>query len=364
MRIALLNPCYWPEVRRGTERFLHDLATGLVAGGHRVRLITSHPGLPRRTVEEGFEVVRNWRPPERPLRLLRYEQYLTHVPASYASLRAGDDDLAHAAYPTDALAAVRWRRRTGRPVVFSMMGIAHPAALAGARKRREIMTRAASGADAVVVLSRAAAAEFEGQIGVQPRVIPPGVDLELFSPLPEARAPAPTIFCGAALDVGWKRVALLVKAFGLVREARPDARLVLSRPRDPRAAERIGAVGTGIELRDVDDRPELVGAYRGAWVSALPSEGEAFGLVLLEALACGTPVVGAASGALPEVVDNDAIGRLFQGDDPRALATAVLDALELVADPATPAACRARAADFSAQRCVAAYERLYEELLA
>ncbi|TML05366.1 MAG: glycosyltransferase family 4 protein, partial [Actinobacteria bacterium] len=44
MRIALLHPCYWPEVRRGTERVIRELADGLVARGHEPLLITSHPG--------------------------------------------------------------------------------------------------------------------------------------------------------------------------------------------------------------------------------------------------------------------------------------------------------------------------------
>jgi glycosyltransferase involved in cell wall biosynthesis len=68
-------------------------------------------------------------------------------------------------------------------------------------------------------------------------------------------------------------------------------------------------------------------------------------------------------GAIPEVVDRDTIGRLFDGDE-RGLADALLGAFELARDPATPAACRERAEDFSRARAVAAYESLYAELLA
>jgi hypothetical protein len=64
VRIAILSPVFWSEVRRGTERFARDLADGLIARGHAVTLLTSHPGPPRRSVEAGLEVLRE--PPRRP----------------------------------------------------------------------------------------------------------------------------------------------------------------------------------------------------------------------------------------------------------------------------------------------------------
>ncbi len=67
-------------------------------------------------------------------------------------------------------------------------------------------------------------------------------------------------------------------------------------------------------------------------------------------------------GAIPEVVDRDTIGRLFDGEE-RELADAILAAFELIEDPATPAACRERAEDFSRAKSVRAYEDLYTELL-
>ena len=100
-------------------------------------------------------------------------------------------------------------------------------------------------------------------------------------------------------------------------------------------------------------------------LSALPSWGEAFGLVLAEALACGTPVVGADREGIPEVLGGDErVGRLFSGDEPAALARALLDALELAGADATAAACRARAEVFGADRCAERHAALYAQLLA
>jgi glycosyltransferase involved in cell wall biosynthesis len=362
LRVALLNPCYWPEVRRGSERFARELADGLIARGHRPRLLTSHPGRPSRTVEDGMEVVRAWRPPEGRLRRRQFESHLTHVPFSYRELRRGDDDLAHALYQTDALAAVEWARRTGRPAIFSVMGVPTRKSLMVKRRRLELFVRLTREADAVVALSRAVADAMERALGVRPRVIPAGVNTAAFTPDPAARAPRPTIFCAAAADQPQKRVGLLLDAFARVRRERPDAALVLSRPRDPRLATELGR--PGVELRDVDDRAALTAAYREAWVSALPSTGEAFGLVLAEAMACGTPAVATRDGGMPEIIDSAGVGRLFDGDDPDALARALLEAFDLAADPATPVACRARAERVSTGRCTEAYLGLYRELRA
>ncbi len=101
---------------------------------------------------------------------------------------------------------------------------------------------------------------------------------------------------------------------------------------------------------------------RSAWVSALCSEHEAFGLVLVESLACGTPVVGARHGAIPEVIDRPEVGRLFDGDE-RGLERALIETLELAEDAATSEACRARAADFSLEQTAAQHEALYRELM-
>jgi glycosyltransferase involved in cell wall biosynthesis len=360
LKVALLSPCFWPEVRRGTERFTRELADGLLARGHRPTLITSHPGRFSRTEEDGLPILRLPRPPQGRLLRRRYEPYLTHVPLSYAALRAGSYDVAHAVYPTDALAAVRWKARTGGPAILSYMGIPDRRGLRERRKRLEVLQAAISGCDAVVSLSQHVASAFQYWLGYESPVIPPGVDLSAFQPT-AARHPQPTIVCSAAADEPRKHVALLVAAFAGVRRERPDARLVLSRPRNMDAARRAGVPleAPGLEWGDLDDRAALASAYGEAWVSVLPSMSEAFGLVLVEAMACGTPVVGYAHGAIPEVIDRPEVGRLFDVLEPEALTRALLETLELAGSPGTAAACRARAEDFSTDRCTERYLELY-----
>ena len=352
-RIALLSPCFWPEVRRGGERFVRELADQYLARGLEPRLITSHPGGLSRSVEDGLPILRLPRPPARRLARRRFEDYPTHAPLTYLALRRGDDDVAHAVHTFDAIAGARWARRAGKPSVFSYMGIPDHSGLMARRRRLEATRTATDECDATVALSGAARDAFKRWLGVDAEIIPPPVDVHAFTPGPADRAPAPTIVCAADPNEPRKRVALLRQAFAVVRRERPGARLILDSRAQP---------APGIEPRPLDDRAALAAAYREAWVSALPSRGEAFGLVLAEAMACGTPVVATNDGGMREVVADDRTGRLFDGDDPDVLARAILDALGLSADPGTAAACRARAEEFSSERCASRYLELYASL--
>jgi glycosyltransferase involved in cell wall biosynthesis len=350
VRVALLSPCFWPEVRRGGERFTRELADGLIARGHCPTLVTSHRGLPRRTVEDGLPIVRLPRPPQPG----DFEPYLTHVPFSYAAVRRQHPDVAHAVHDTDALAAARYHKRTGRPAVLSYMGIPDEVGLTERRGRRRLLEAAIRGCGAVVALSEYAADAFRRTLAYEAPVIAPGVDLEAFAPGGH-RASAPTVICTADARQPRKHVDLLIEAMALVRRELPEARLVLSEPR-------AGATASWVQWRNLDDRATLAAAYGEAWAAALPSSSEAFGLVLAEALACGTPVVGYDDGAIPEVISGRAIGRLFDRLSPDALAAALLETLVLAQAPQTASACRTRAEEFSTDRCTDSYLALYARL--
>lgn len=361
MRVDLMTPCFWPEVRRGTERFVRTLADGLLADGVRARLITSHPGRPTSTVEDGLPILRVPRPPDGRLSRRKFEDYIAHLPLVYGVARISDAALLHAFAPGDASVAARVSKRTGVPAVFSYMGVPDHAGLTSRRRRLDLTLEALAGCKLTVALSRYAATEFERWLGYEARVIHPGVELDGF-PVGTQRSEDPTIVCAATLSEPRKRIPLLVEAHRLVRREHPRARLLLDRPRDPKLAERYEDPDGGVELISMDDRARMAELLGSAWTAALPSTGEAFGLVLVEALATGTPVVGTETGAFPEIVDRPEVGRLFAGNDPEPLAAALLETLELAGDAGTRAACRARAEDFSVARTVAEYERLYAEL--
>ena len=118
-------------------------------------------------------------------------------------------------------------------------------------------------------------------------------------------------------------------------------------------------LGNGIEFVGEVGHEEKVRLLHGARALLFPIEWEEPGaLVLLEAMACGTPVVGTSRGCVPEMVADGLTG--FVVDDPSELA----GALERL-DEIDPAACRAHVAThFSAERLTRDYEAIYDTVLA
>ncbi len=154
-------------------------------------------------------------------------------------------------------------------------------------------------------------------------VVPEGVH-ERFRP-PPARPPAREILFVGRFDP-YKNAPRLVEAFADLRRRVPDARLRLVGPPDARypgaraAAERLGVSGA-VRWDGYLADEDLVRAYGEAAVFALPSRYEGFGLPVLEAMACGTPVVCGNRSSLPEVAGDAAL--LVDPDDTAALAGAL-----------------------------------------
>lgn len=187
-------------------------------------------------------------------------------------------------------------------------------------------------------------------------VVPPGVDLDLFSPGAPADGDGPAartdrrralraelglpvdgglvLFAGRVQPL--KAPDVLVRALGLLAErgAPVPTLVVLGGPSGrPTAVRELEALAhqAGVEDRVVTRPPvpreELVRYYRAADVVAVPSHNESFGLVAAEAQASGTPVAAAAVGGLRSVVEDGVSGVLVPDHDPRTWARALGDLL-------------------------------------
>ncbi|HEV2992912.1 MAG TPA: glycosyltransferase [Acidimicrobiia bacterium] len=209
-------------------------------------------------------------------------------------------------------------------------------------------------------------------------IIPPGVDHALFSPSePRAarrRLGLPTdrpllLFVGRIQPL--KGVDVAVRALAALRAR--DAELVVvggpSGADGPPEVARLRALaedlGVTARVRWVRPVPHdrLADWYRAADVCLVPSRSESFGLVALEAAACGTPVVAANVGGLRTLVDHDESGFLVDGRDPDEYAApiqALLDAPGRAAAMGSRAA--ARAGRYTWSIAAARLRRLYADL--
>ncbi len=152
----------------------------------------------------------------------------------------------------------------------------------------------------------------------------------------------------------------LVEAFALVD--RPEARLVLlgGGPQQTVLENLIADRGLGGRVELVGWRADPTPWYRAARLVAIPSRTEAFGMVVVEALAHGLPVVSTRCGGPVEILDGGRWGRLVEIGDPRAMAAAIEAGLD---DPGDPAERFVRAAEFSAEIGIARWAELVDEVV-
>jgi glycosyltransferase involved in cell wall biosynthesis len=368
LRVAIVHPFAWPDVRRGGERYLDDLARHVAAAGHHVEMITGTAdrssiapveGTDGRLVHRRLHQPRSGRLERRGVRPVEVFGAL-----ALPTLVRHRFDVVHALMPTAALAAWAARQRT----VFTFLGHPEPDVLAAHPWLRRSIHAAVKASTAVTSLSPASAAGWQEVFGRESVVIPPGVRLDAFPPELAPRVGPPRILFSADAATVRKGLDRLLAAMALVLDERPDARVQISSPTDwtwaldglgaerDRVAQAVDALGAG--------RPEDVPVrYREATVTVLPSWGETFGMVLVESLASGTPVVCNDDGGMTSIVTDPAIGRIAPPQDRDALARAILDAIALAAEPDTPARCARHAAEWDWATAVSpAHVALYEEV--
>jgi len=182
-------------------------------------------------------------------------------------------------------------------VIHDAAALRHPGWYSGlyAAWQRRILPLIARRALRVITVSEFSRRELAELLGVDAAVVPGGVD-ERFTPAaPPARRPRPYVLCVASHTARKNLGALVPAAQALARDG---VDLVVAGGHRPQFAAEGGLDGLTLVGHVPDD--ELPGLYAGAEAFVLPSHYEGFGLPVLEAMAAGTPVVAAATTALPE----------------------------------------------------------------
>lgn len=224
-------------------------------------------------------------------------------------------------------------------------------------------------ADKIVVNSDAVGCELRETLGVRPERIflsYNGVQTGKFTPGARKRDGTVTIGAVCALRRE-KRMDLLVEAFARVHRDHPQARLFIvgSGVEQPRLVERCKKLGLGDAVRFEPSRPDVVEALRAIDIFVLASDSESFPNALLEAMACGCCPVGSRVGGVPELIEENVSGLIFEPGDADGLA-AKLNLL--LNDPPLreqfAAAASERAHErFSMAAAAARMQKLYTDLL-
>ncbi len=235
----------------------------------------------------------------------------------------------------------------------------------------EMQGKVASKMPRVVVVSKNSIDDIHTDMKVsldRMRLVPVGVDHELFSPKPTVQRKPGHMITTASADVALKGLSYLLEALAKLRTERDVHLTIIGKPREGANADLIRSLGLEDCITHVsgvtDER--IVELYAEAELAVVPSLYEGFSLPAIEAMATGTCLVATTGGALPEVTgtDNDTVLSCPAGDA-EALAAAIrrgLDSKEL--RDRIGAAGRARVVErWSWRHCAALTVDQYKEVL-
>lgn len=329
--------------------YVRALAAGLAHAGVECDVFTRRedPDAPTVTrVEDGFRVVHIDVGPSGPMAL--HDLAALVDPFADAVLEhmrgTGDDyDVLHANYWISGAVGHRLKHMIDRPLVATFHTLARVKAEAGfddePEQRARLEHEVIDCADLMLASTGEERLQLAELYGAEPsriEIVPPGVDHSVFRPsrrdgtllrrqLGLGDRPL-LLFVGRIQPL--KGVDVALRALAL--EDSPSTLVVVGGPSGPSGtseSQRLQSLVIELGLTDrvvfLPPQPHdaLADFYRAADVCVVPSRSESFGLVALEAAACGTPVVAAAVGGLRSLVDDGVTGFLVEGHEPADYAT-------------------------------------------
>jgi D-inositol-3-phosphate glycosyltransferase len=379
----------------GMNVYVRALATALARAGVECDVLTrrDHPGQPTVVdIEPGFRVVHlDAGPPEPVLKHDLIDLIDPLAKATLGHMRAEDVryDALHANYWISGAVGHQLKHELDLPLVATFHTLARVKAEAGMDddpvSRSRIEQEIISCTDLMLASTTDEREQLVSLYGAERdrvEIVPPGVDHEVFS----AVAPTQRHAARVALGLDGRPTLLFVGRIQPLKGADLAVRtlaalddpaavlLIVGGPSGPggsteveRLHELVHSLGLDDQVRFVPPQPHerLANFYRAVDVCLVPSRTESFGLVALEAAACGTPVVAASVGGLRSLVDGGSTGFLVDGRDPLDFAAPVS---LLLADPELSAEmgmnAEARSRRYAWSITAARLRRLYADLLA
>ena len=316
MRVGLVCPYAW-DVPGGVQAHVHDLAESLLALGHEVSVLAPVDGdgeQPAYLVPAGRTV---------PVPYNGSVARLCFGPLSLARtrrwLRKGRFDVLHLHEPTvPSLSMIACFAARG-----AMVATFHTAT-ARSRALHVFGTTLQPGLEKItgrIAVSPAARRVVVEHLGHDALLIPNGVDVARFRIARPEHEGLRVVFLGR-VDEPRKGLQVLLEAWPSVRERVPGAVLAVAGPGEVEAP-------AGVDVLGLVSEAAKPGVYAGADVYCAPNtHGESFGIVLIEAMAAGTPVVASDLEAFRRVLDDGEAGVLFPVGDAAALADALVALLQ------------------------------------
>jgi D-inositol-3-phosphate glycosyltransferase len=376
----------------GMNVYVRELSAALARAGVECDVYTradDREQAPVVNVEPGFRVHHVAAGPVAPVPKEALPELIAPFTAAVLDRMAGRDrpDLIHANYWLSGMAGHTMKHELDVPLVctfHTLDRVKADADLAEQGRRAAAEAQVIGCSDAILASCTVEAAQIQELYGVESdriEIIAPAVDHAFFAPGNRHQArralgfptrPPMLLFVGRIQPL--KSLDVAVRTLAALRSD-PDAMLVVvggpSGPGGAAEVERIKGLvadlGLAGRVRFVPpQRHELLSTYyRAADVCIVPSRSESFGLVALEAAACGTPVVAAAVGGLTTLVEHGRTGYLVEGRDPADYARCVdriVSSHELAAGMSVAAASLARRYTWSVAG--ARLRRLYADLTA
>ncbi len=366
----------------GMNVYVRDLSRELARRGHHVDVYTrsQDPDIPRvvdgtgnhalenvstksgishaEGVTRGVRVIHIQAGPEQPYSKHRIYDHLPEFVDGVLAQAEADGihyDVLHSHYWLSGAVARELRQHWGTPIVHMFHTLGKMKNAVAQRPEEREMSRRIGVEGEIVrfvdVLVAATPVEEEQLVRLYDadaadiRVISPGVDVERFHPIPAAYAkerigvyPDRRIILFVGRIEPLKGVDNLLRAIALVVDNRPELRGWLCVPiigGDPdrirqddemmrlqELREELG-IGDIVTFLGAKDQDQLQYCYSAAEMVVMPSDYESFGMVALEAMACGTPVIASDVGGLSFLVRHGRTGYRVPARDPKALAAQI-----------------------------------------